>query len=66
MRYIVHIINLIVQNGSKEVGKYVHHIKKVLMYIRQSPSRFKKFKECIEIEKKSNHELVEFGFTNQV
>lgn len=52
MRCVGQIINLIIQYTIKEVGKYVHHVKIIVRFIKQSPSILKKFKECIKLEKK--------------
>ncbi|XP_075104661.1 zinc finger BED domain-containing protein RICESLEEPER 2-like [Nicotiana tabacum] len=35
----------------KEVGDSVKHVRQAVRYIRQYPARWKKFKECCEIEK---------------
>ncbi|XP_073032144.1 zinc finger BED domain-containing protein RICESLEEPER 2-like isoform X2 [Primulina eburnea] len=51
VRCVAHIINLIVQDGLKEVGDSVRRVRQAIRYIRQSPARIKRFKDCCEIEK---------------
>ncbi|WCJ37927.1 Zinc finger BED domain-containing protein RICESLEEPER 2 [Euphorbia peplus] len=51
MRCIAHILNLVVVEGLKELIEPIKKIRNVVRYIRQSPARLKKFKECIEAEK---------------
>ncbi|KAM3304099.1 hypothetical protein P3S67_015131 [Capsicum chacoense] len=51
MRYMAHIFNLVVQEGLKEMNDYVKRVRQVVRYIRQSPAKLKKFKECCELEK---------------
>ncbi|XP_027124091.1 zinc finger BED domain-containing protein RICESLEEPER 2-like [Coffea arabica] len=51
VRYVAHIVNLIVNDGIKKLGDSVDCIRAAVRYVRQSPSRLKKFKECVEIEK---------------
>ncbi|XP_075503957.1 zinc finger BED domain-containing protein RICESLEEPER 2-like [Primulina tabacum] len=51
VRCVAHIINLIVQDGLKEVGDSVRRVRQAIRYIRQSPARIKKFKDCCELEK---------------
>ncbi|XP_073061975.1 zinc finger BED domain-containing protein RICESLEEPER 2-like [Primulina eburnea] len=51
MRCVAHIINLIVVDGLKEINESVSRVRNAVKYVRQSPSRLIKFKECVEIEK---------------
>ncbi|XP_075492436.1 zinc finger BED domain-containing protein RICESLEEPER 2-like [Primulina tabacum] len=51
VRCVAHIINLIVQDGLKEVGNSVRRVRQAIRYIRESPARIKKFKDCCELEK---------------
>jgi len=51
MRCCAHILNLIVSSGLKEIDNSVLRICAVVKYIRSSPSRFMKFKECVERQK---------------
>ncbi|RDY07418.1 Zinc finger BED domain-containing protein RICESLEEPER 2, partial [Mucuna pruriens] len=48
MHYCVHILNLIVKKGIKDIDDSVLRILGVVKYIGLLPSRFMKFKECIE------------------
>ncbi|XP_074323343.1 zinc finger BED domain-containing protein RICESLEEPER 2-like [Apium graveolens] len=49
MRCIAHKTNLIVKNGLEKVDLSVARVRKAVRYIRQSPARIAKFKECIEL-----------------
>lgn len=51
MRCIAHIINLVVREGIKEVELSVKRVRNAVRYIRQSPARMRKFKECCAHEK---------------
>ncbi|XP_071914073.1 zinc finger BED domain-containing protein RICESLEEPER 2-like [Coffea arabica] len=51
VRCVAHIVNLIVNDGIKKLGDSVDCIRAAVRYVRQSPSRLKKFKEFVEIEK---------------
>ncbi|KAL3361312.1 hypothetical protein AABB24_014291 [Solanum stoloniferum] len=48
VRCMTHILNLIVQDGLKEIGKSVKLVRQVVKYIKQSPAKLRKFKECCE------------------
>ncbi|XP_055824999.1 zinc finger BED domain-containing protein RICESLEEPER 2-like [Solanum dulcamara] len=48
VRCMAHILNLIVQDGSKEIGKSIKRVRQAVKCIKQSPSRIRKFKECCE------------------
>lgn len=54
VRCIAHIMNLIVQDGFRHIGKSVDSVRAAVKYIRQSPTRLKKFKEFAEFEKCSS------------
>ncbi|KAG8651822.1 hypothetical protein MANES_06G026760v8 [Manihot esculenta] len=45
MRCMAHIINLIVQDGLKDVNDSVMKVRDAVRYIRSSPARLKRFKE---------------------
>ncbi|WOL13416.1 zinc finger BED domain-containing protein RICESLEEPER 2-like [Canna indica] len=56
MRCIAHIINLIVQDGLKDLDPAIRWVRETVKYIRSSPARLKKFKECadsVQVECKS-------------
>ena len=50
VRCMAHILNLIVQVGLKEIGKSVKLVRQDVKYIKQSPARLRKVKECCESE----------------
>ncbi|XP_025815518.1 zinc finger BED domain-containing protein RICESLEEPER 2-like [Panicum hallii] len=54
MRCAAHIVNLIVQDGLKEVDLSVKRVRAAVRYIRNGGSRIVKFKELIEEEKLTN------------
>ena len=51
LRCITHILNLIVSDGLKEMNESVARVRGVVRYVRQSPIRLVKFKECVLVEK---------------
>jgi hypothetical protein len=51
MRCAAHIVNLIVQDGLKEVNNSIKRIRAAIKYIRASSSRIAKFKEVARWEK---------------
>ena len=53
MRCIAHIPNLIVIDGLKEINESVARVKGAVRYMRQSPAKLAKFKECVVVEKNS-------------
>ena len=58
MRCIAHIINLVVSDGLKEHNDSIARVRGVVKYVRQSPSRLQKFKECVDIEKIQSKSLL--------
>ncbi|CAN1144649.1 Putative AC transposase [Linum perenne] len=46
MRCVAHITNLIVTQGLSEVGMAVRRVREAVKYVRSSPSRAERFKEC--------------------
>ncbi|XP_009626477.1 zinc finger BED domain-containing protein RICESLEEPER 2-like [Nicotiana tomentosiformis] len=51
MRYMAHIINLIVQESLEEVGDSVKRVRQAVRYIKQSSKRWRKFKACCLFER---------------
>ena len=51
LRCIVHILNLIVTDGLKEMNELVAYVRGTIRYMRQSPARLAKFKECALVQK---------------
>ena len=51
MRCIAHIINLVVTKGLKKVNISVDRIRAAIKFVRHSPSRLKRFYECVQREK---------------
>ncbi|XP_031097064.1 zinc finger BED domain-containing protein RICESLEEPER 2-like [Ipomoea triloba] len=51
MRCIAHIVNLAVNDALKENNESICRVRGAVRYVRQSPSRLQKFKECIQMEK---------------
>ncbi|KAM3266747.1 hypothetical protein P3L10_003742 [Capsicum annuum] len=48
VRCMAHILNLIVQDGLKEIDKFVKRVRQAVKYVKQFAARVKKFKECCE------------------
>lgn len=46
-----HIINLIVSEGLKDLHDSVSAIRNAVRYVRSSPARLRKFKDCVEKER---------------
>ena len=51
VRCIAHILNLVVWDGLKVVGKFVKCVRAAVRFIRQSPTRLQRFQECAIAEK---------------
>jgi hypothetical protein len=51
MRCAAHIINLIVQDGLKEIDQSIKRIRAAIRFVRASSSRIAKFKEIARLEK---------------
>lgn len=58
MRCAAHILNLIVKDGLKDLDVSIVKIRGVVKYVRSSPSRLQKFKECVEEEMIQTKSLV--------
>jgi hypothetical protein len=50
VRCCVHILNLIVTEGLKEVDESIMNVRSVVKYVKSSPARFESFKTCLERE----------------
>ena len=53
LRCIAHIPNLIVIDGLKEMNESIARVKGAVRYMRQSPAKLAKFKECVVVGKNS-------------
>ena len=51
MRCCAHIINLIVNEGLKEMHDSISSVRNAVRYVRSSPKRLTKFKDRVEQEK---------------
>ncbi|KAL5818437.1 hypothetical protein ACOSQ4_022279 [Xanthoceras sorbifolium] len=58
LRCCAHIVNLIVNDGLKEMNNSVAAIRNAVKLVKSSPSRFDKFKKCFEHEKIQDKGLV--------
>uniref|UniRef100_A0A7N1A947 BED-type domain-containing protein n=1 Tax=Kalanchoe fedtschenkoi TaxID=63787 RepID=A0A7N1A947_KALFE len=58
MRCIAHIINLVVNDGINTVKDSISRVRKAVRYVKQSPARLQKFKECVAIEKIESKSLL--------
>ncbi|GER39285.1 HAT family dimerisation domain containing protein [Striga asiatica] len=50
MRCIAYIITLVVTEGLKDIKPSVKRVREAVRYIRNSPARLKKFKDCVDWE----------------
>ena len=58
MRCCAHIVNLIVNEGLKERHHSIQSIRNAVRYVRSSPARLNKFKECVNEEEISYQGLL--------
>ncbi|KAK2663701.1 hypothetical protein Ddye_002275 [Dipteronia dyeriana] len=58
LRCCAHIVNLIVNDGLKEMHDSVVAIRNAVKFVKSSTSRFDRFKKCVEHEKIQNKGLV--------
>ncbi|XP_022743828.1 zinc finger BED domain-containing protein RICESLEEPER 2-like [Durio zibethinus] len=65
LRCIAHIINLIVCDGLKEMNETIARVRGAIRYVRQSPSRLAKFKECIVNEHIQSKSLLCFDVSTR-
>ncbi|XP_031099798.1 zinc finger BED domain-containing protein RICESLEEPER 2-like [Ipomoea triloba] len=49
MRCIAHVLNLIVQDGLKDVDSSVKKVRDAIRYVRNSPARLKKFRDLADL-----------------
>ena len=54
----VHILNLIVQDGLKDLNESFVKVCNVVRYVKSPPNRFEKFKACVEKEKIQSKNLL--------
>ncbi|KAH0655861.1 hypothetical protein KY285_030743 [Solanum tuberosum] len=48
---MAHILNLIVQDGPKEIGPSIKRARHMVKYVRSSSARTKNFLKCVEMQK---------------
>ncbi|CAK8571920.1 unnamed protein product [Lathyrus sativus] len=48
MRCYAHILNLVVRDGLKVVSTSISSVRNAIRFVRSSPHRALKFKECVE------------------
>ncbi|KAH9698266.1 BED-type domain-containing protein [Citrus sinensis] len=58
MRCCAHILNLIVNEGLKDLHVSISRIRNAVKYVKSSPARLKKFKICVEHERIEDAGLV--------
>ncbi|KAH0711371.1 hypothetical protein KY289_007330 [Solanum tuberosum] len=51
VRCMAHILNLIVQEGLKEIDISVKQVRQMVRYVRSSPARTRNFVKCCEVQK---------------
>uniref|UniRef100_A0A3Q7HLV0 HAT C-terminal dimerisation domain-containing protein n=1 Tax=Solanum lycopersicum TaxID=4081 RepID=A0A3Q7HLV0_SOLLC len=51
VRCMAHILNLIVQDGLKEIGPSIKKVRQMVKYVRSSSSRARNFLKCVEMQK---------------
>ena len=51
LKCIAQILNLIVNDGLKEMNESVARVKGAVRYVKQSSARLAKFKKCVLVEK---------------
>ncbi|KAH0711976.1 hypothetical protein KY289_007935 [Solanum tuberosum] len=51
VRCMAHILNLIVQDGLKEIGPSIKRVREMVKYVRSSSTRTRNFLKCVEMQK---------------
>ncbi|KAG6681395.1 hypothetical protein I3842_13G090600 [Carya illinoinensis] len=51
MRCCAHSLNLIMTEGVKDVNESIVKVRNAVAYVKSTPSRFDKFKSCVEMQK---------------
>uniref|UniRef100_A0A3Q7IJG2 Zinc finger BED domain-containing protein RICESLEEPER 2-like n=1 Tax=Solanum lycopersicum TaxID=4081 RepID=A0A3Q7IJG2_SOLLC len=51
VRCMAHILNLIVQDGLKEIGPSIKKVRQMVKYVRSSSSRARNFLKCVKMQK---------------
>lgn len=51
MRCAAHILNLIVKDGLQDYNVHISRVRAAVKYVRSSPSRYHRFKECVALVK---------------
>ncbi|KAH0645050.1 hypothetical protein KY284_032934 [Solanum tuberosum] len=51
VRCMAHILNLIVQDGLKEIGPSIKRVRQMVKYVRSSSTRTRNFLKCVEMQK---------------
>lgn len=58
VRCCAHILNLVINNGLRDVHNSIPTIRNVVRFVRSSPHRLARFKECIYFSKIEGKKLV--------
>ena len=51
VRCMIHILNLILQDGLKEIGPSIKQVRHIVKCVRSSSTRTRNFLKCVEIQK---------------
>ncbi|PHT30210.1 hypothetical protein CQW23_30195 [Capsicum baccatum] len=60
VRCMTHILNLIMQDGLKEIGPSIKRVRQMVKYVRSSPARTRNFNKCCEIQKIEYAKMLSF------
>ena len=58
IRCCAHILNLIVQDGIRDLNESIFKVHNVARYVKSSPNIYEKFKACVKKEKNSKQKFV--------